>query len=36
MLSRTVDARILISHLSDEYIQKPDKAFPVGKLVHGR
>ncbi|XP_078180965.1 RIBOSOMAL RNA PROCESSING 5 isoform X4 [Carex rostrata] len=36
MLSRTIDARILISHLSDEYIQKPDKAFPVGKLVHGK
>ncbi|KAJ4801242.1 hypothetical protein LUZ62_052488 [Rhynchospora pubera] len=36
MLSRTIDARILISHLSDDYIQKPDKVFPVGKLVHGR
>ncbi|KAJ3670185.1 hypothetical protein LUZ60_010509 [Juncus effusus] len=36
MLSRNIDARILISHLSDEYIENPEKEFPIGKLVLGR
>ncbi|XP_072958510.1 rRNA biogenesis protein RRP5 isoform X2 [Typha angustifolia] len=36
MLSRTVDARVLLSNLSDSYIEDPEKEFPVGKLVHGR
>ncbi|XP_031485662.1 rRNA biogenesis protein RRP5 [Nymphaea colorata] len=35
-LSRKIDARILLSNLSDEYIEAPEKGFPVGKLVHGR
>ncbi|KAF3794450.1 rRNA biogenesis protein [Nymphaea thermarum] len=35
-LSRKIDARILLSNLSDEYIEAPEKEFPVGKLVHGR
>ncbi|WVZ62324.1 hypothetical protein U9M48_012085 [Paspalum notatum var. saurae] len=36
MLSRTVEARITLSNLSDEYIENPQKNFPVGMLVHGR
>ncbi|KAL6845670.1 hypothetical protein ACP4OV_024493 [Aristida adscensionis] len=36
MLSRMVEARIVLSNLSDEYIENPQKDFPVGKLVHGR
>lgn len=36
MLSRMLDARITLSNLSDEYIENPQKNFPVGILVHGR
>lgn len=36
MLSRKLDARIIISNLSDGYIQQPEVDFPVGKVVHGR
>lgn len=36
MLSRKLDARILISNLSDGYIETPEKDFPIGLLVHGR
>ncbi|ONM52228.1 Ribosomal protein S1-like1 [Zea mays] len=36
MLSRMVDARITLSNLSDEYVENPQKDFPVGMLVHGR
>ena len=31
-----VEARITLSNLSDEYVENPQKDFPVGKLVHGR
>lgn len=31
-----VDARITLSNLSDEYVENPQKDFPVGMLVHGR
>ncbi|XP_062219315.1 rRNA biogenesis protein RRP5 isoform X2 [Phragmites australis] len=36
MLSRMVDARIILSNLSDQYVENPQKDFPVGMLVHGR
>ncbi|XP_020258376.1 rRNA biogenesis protein RRP5 [Asparagus officinalis] len=36
MLSRRIDARVLLSNLSDDYIDTPEKEFPVGLLVHGR
>ncbi|TKW31046.1 hypothetical protein SEVIR_2G079200v4 [Setaria viridis] len=36
MLSRMVEARITLSNLSDEYVENPQKDFPVGMLVHGR
>jgi len=36
ILSRMVEARITLSNLSDEYVENPQKDFPVGKLVHGR
>lgn len=36
MLSRKLDARILLSNLSDGFVENPDKEFPIGKLVHGR
>ncbi|CAN6476370.1 unnamed protein product [Victoria cruziana] len=36
MLSRKIDARILIYNLSDEYIEAPEKEFPVGKLICGK
>lgn len=35
-LSRHVDARILISNLSEDFIDDPASAFPPGKLVKGR
>ncbi|KAL2326887.1 hypothetical protein Fmac_020314 [Flemingia macrophylla] len=35
-LSRKIDARILLSNLSDEYVKEPEKEFPIGKLVIGR
>lgn len=36
MLSRKVDAKILISNLADGFIESPEKEFPVGKLVIGK
>ncbi|XP_024994056.1 rRNA biogenesis protein RRP5 isoform X2 [Cynara cardunculus var. scolymus] len=36
MLSRKLDAKILISNLSDDYVSKPEEEFPIGKLVNGR
>lgn len=36
MLSRKLDARILLSNLSDGFVENPDKEFPIGKIVHGR
>ncbi|VFQ88295.1 unnamed protein product [Cuscuta campestris] len=36
MLSRKVDARVLVSNLSDGFIENPEKEFPVGKLVTGK
>ncbi|XP_078436680.1 RIBOSOMAL RNA PROCESSING 5 [Wolffia australiana] len=35
-LSRKVDARILISDLSDGFVEKPELEFPVGRLIKGR
>ncbi|KAM3406782.1 hypothetical protein ACQJBY_000696 [Aegilops geniculata] len=36
MLSRMVEARIILSNLSDEYVENPQKDFSVGMLVQGR
>lgn len=36
MLSRKIDAKILLSNLSVNFIDNPEKDFPVGKLVSGR
>ncbi|XP_024014881.1 rRNA biogenesis protein RRP5 isoform X2 [Eutrema salsugineum] len=36
MLSRTLDAKVLLSNLSDTFVKDPEKEFPVGKLVTGR
>ncbi|CAM0905650.1 unnamed protein product [Alopecurus aequalis] len=36
MLSRMVEARIILSNLSDEYVVNPQKDFSVGMLVQGR
>lgn len=36
MLSRMIEARIILSNLSDEYVENPQKDFSVGMLVHGR
>ncbi|TQD85713.1 hypothetical protein C1H46_028765 [Malus baccata] len=36
LLSRKLDAKILVSNLSDGYVQDLEKEFPVGKLVTGR
>lgn len=36
MLSRNIDAKILLSNLSDQYVKEPEKEFPIGKLVIGR
>eukprot|EP00262_Sarcandra_glabra_P007984 TRINITY_DN21152_c0_g1_i1.p1 TRINITY_DN21152_c0_g1~~TRINITY_DN21152_c0_g1_i1.p1 ORF type:complete len:572 (-),score=125.55 TRINITY_DN21152_c0_g1_i1:250-1932(-) len=36
MLSRKIDARILLSNLSDRYIENLEKEFPIGKLVNGK
>ncbi|XP_038881067.1 rRNA biogenesis protein RRP5 isoform X2 [Benincasa hispida] len=36
LLSRGLEAKILLSNLSDGYIDNPEKEFPVGKLVRGR
>ncbi|KAL5741947.1 hypothetical protein ACOSP7_028679 [Xanthoceras sorbifolium] len=35
-LSRKLDAKILLSNLSDGYIENPEIEFPIGKLVVGR
>lgn len=35
-LSRKLDAKILLSNLSDGFIESPEKEFPVGKLVIGK
>lgn len=36
LLSRKLDARILVSNLSDSFVESPEKEFHVGKLVSGR
>jgi len=36
MLSKNLDAKILLGNLSDGYVQDPAKEFPVGKLVTGK
>ena len=36
MLSRKLDAKVLLSNLSDTFVKDPEKEFPVGKLVTGR
>ncbi|KAL6540426.1 hypothetical protein OROMI_024309 [Orobanche minor] len=36
MLSRKIDAKILLSKLSDTFVENPEIEFPVGKLVAGR
>ncbi|KAL0900332.1 hypothetical protein Bca101_084293 [Brassica carinata] len=36
MLSRTLDAKVLLSNLCDNFVKDPEKEFPVGKLVTGR
>ncbi|WOL03965.1 rRNA biogenesis protein RRP5 [Canna indica] len=36
LISGAMDARILLSNLSDGYIDSPEKEFPVGKLVHAK
>ncbi|KAL5124082.1 rRNA biogenesis protein RRP5 [Glycine soja] len=36
MLSRKIDAKILLSNLSEQYVQELEKEFPIGKLVIGR
>ncbi|GFP79860.1 protein rrp5 homolog [Phtheirospermum japonicum] len=36
MLSRKIDAKILLSNLSDNFVKNPENEFPVGKLVSGR
>ncbi|XP_015695265.2 rRNA biogenesis protein RRP5 [Oryza brachyantha] len=36
MVSRIIEARIILSNLSDEYVENPQNDFPVGLLVHGR
>ena len=36
MLSRKIEARILLSNLSDQFVTDLVKEFPVGKLVIGR
>ncbi|KAJ8448113.1 hypothetical protein Cgig2_031837 [Carnegiea gigantea] len=36
MLSRNIDAKILLGNLSYGYVQDPAKEFPIGKLVTGK
>lgn len=36
MISRKFDAKILLSNLSDGYIENPEREFPIGKLVTGK
>ncbi|KAF5178075.1 rRNA biogenesis protein RRP5, partial [Thalictrum thalictroides] len=33
MLSRKIDAKVLLSNLANSFIQNPEKEFPIGKLV---
>ncbi|KAL5976748.1 hypothetical protein ACLOJK_021081 [Asimina triloba] len=33
LLSRKIDAKILLSNLSNGYLEKPEKEFPIGRLV---
>ncbi|KZV37907.1 hypothetical protein F511_12189 [Dorcoceras hygrometricum] len=35
MLSRKIDAKVLLSNLSVDFVDNPEKDFPVGKLVSG-
>ncbi|KAJ4970564.1 hypothetical protein NE237_003663 [Protea cynaroides] len=35
-LSRKIDAKVLLSNLSDGFVKNPEKEFPIGKLVNGR
>ncbi|KAF5193438.1 rRNA biogenesis protein RRP5, partial [Thalictrum thalictroides] len=36
MLSRKVDAKVLLSNLANSFVENPDKEFPIGKLVQGK
>ncbi|KAL8150493.1 hypothetical protein V2J09_020301 [Rumex salicifolius] len=36
MLSRNVDAKVLLSNLSNGFVKDPQKEFPIGKLVSGK
>ncbi|KAK4392383.1 rRNA biogenesis protein RRP5 [Sesamum angolense] len=36
MLSRKMDAKILLCNLSDSFVENPENEFPVGKLVIGK
>ncbi|XP_022156044.1 rRNA biogenesis protein RRP5 isoform X2 [Momordica charantia] len=36
LLARCLEAKILLSNLSDGYIDDPEKEFPIGKHVRGR
>lgn len=36
LLSPKIDAKVLLSNLSDQYVKEPEKEFPIGKLVIGR
>ncbi|KAK2985370.1 hypothetical protein RJ640_029327 [Escallonia rubra] len=36
MLSRKLDAKILLSKLSEGYVENPEQEFPIGKLVIGK
>lgn len=36
LLSRKLDAKILLSNLSDSFVESPEKEFHIGKLVSGR
>ncbi|KAM7262095.1 hypothetical protein ACFE04_021172 [Oxalis oulophora] len=36
ILSRKIEGRILLSNLSDGYVENPEKEFTIGKLVEGR
>ena len=34
-LSRTITGRVRLSNLASSFVEDPEKAFPVGKLVQG-
>ncbi|GAB4851487.1 hypothetical protein Ancab_030889 [Ancistrocladus abbreviatus] len=36
LLSRNIDAKIMLANLSDEFVKDPEKEFPIGKLVTGK